>query len=113
MNHCIACNPNYAPTGSKISLQWQELLFEGQGLGGTSAQKPAFERAKALLYTDYCIDFERLNFQKTFVNLILKKYFRKSSYSPSYVAIEIRKNIFENDWKFLKINPSKISRYTV
>ena len=46
VNHCIGCNPNYAPTGSKVSLQWQ-------GPGETSAQKPAFERVKALLYTDY------------------------------------------------------------
>ena len=53
VNHCIECNANYAPTGSKISLQWQQLLFEGEGPQASPAQKPAFEKAKALLYTDY------------------------------------------------------------
>ena len=53
VNYCIECNANYAPTGSKIAFQWQQLLFEGEGPQASPAQKPAFERAKALLYTDY------------------------------------------------------------
>ena len=53
LNHCIGCNANYAPTGSKISLQWQQLLFEGEGPKATPTEKPVFERAKALLYTNY------------------------------------------------------------
>ena len=53
VNCCIGCNTNYTPTGSKVSLQWKLLLFEGEGPKATPAQRPAFERAKALLYTDY------------------------------------------------------------
>ena len=53
------------------------------------------------------------------MNLISKKIFSKIlllSQLSSCVAIEIQKNIFENDWlfsKFSKINPSKISRYMI
>ena len=58
-------------------------------------------------------NFRKVKFSK---NLISKKYFLKIlllSQLSSCVAIEIRKNIFENDWLFSKIKPSKISRYTV
>ena len=53
VNSCIACNANYAPTGSKISIQWKQLLFEGEGPEAGPAQESAFERAKVLLYTNY------------------------------------------------------------
>ena len=50
------------------------------------------------------------DFEKIFSKILLL------SQLSSCVAIEMRKNIFENDWLFskvLKINLSKISRYTV
>ena len=53
VNSCISCNVNYLPTGSIISLRWEQLLYEGKGPKATAKQKPAFEKAKALLYKNY------------------------------------------------------------
>ena len=53
VNSCIACNVNYSPTGSIISLRWEQLLYEGKGPKATEEQRPAFEKAKALLYENY------------------------------------------------------------
>ena len=87
VNHCIACNPIYAPTGSKISLQWQQLLFEGEGPKATPAQKPAFEKAKALLYTNYETR-ERTELYKEYcrakANFIEKKFMIKRECEVAY-----------------------------
>ena len=53
VDSCIACNVNYSPTGSRISLQWEQLLYEGKGPKATAKLRPAFEKAKALLYKSY------------------------------------------------------------
>lgn len=53
VDDCIACNVNYTLTGSKISTQWEQLLYHGKGPAAGPAQKPAFENAKALLYVNY------------------------------------------------------------
>ena len=53
VNSCIACNVNYSPTGSRISQRWEQLLYKGKGPKATAKQKPAFEKAKALLYKNY------------------------------------------------------------
>ena len=53
VDSCIACNVNYSPTGSRISIQWEQLLDQGKGPKATAKQRPAFEKAKALLYKSY------------------------------------------------------------
>ena len=53
VNSCISCNVNYSPTGSRISIQWEQLLYQGKGPPATDAQRPAFEKARDLLYTNY------------------------------------------------------------
>ena len=53
VDSCIACNVNYSLKGSRISTQWEQLLYNGKGPPADAAQKPAFEDAKALLYTNY------------------------------------------------------------
>ena len=53
VDSCIACEVNYSLTGSRISTQWEQLLYHGKGPPADAAQKPAFENAKALLYTNY------------------------------------------------------------
>ena len=53
VNSCISCNVNYSPTGSIISIQWEQLLCHGKGPPATAMQRPAFEKAMALFYTNY------------------------------------------------------------
>ncbi len=53
VDSCIACNVNYSPTGSRISLRWEQLLYQGKGPKATAEQKPAFEKARDLLYVNY------------------------------------------------------------
>ena len=53
VNSCISCNVNYSPTGSRISIQWEQLLCQGKGPPATDTQRPAFEKARDLLYTNY------------------------------------------------------------
>ena len=63
--------------------------------------------------------FRKVKFFKNLRESEFEKIFSKIlllSQLSSCVAIEIRKDIFENDWlfsKFLKITPSNFSRYTV
>ena len=53
VDSCIACNVNYSLTGSRISTQWEQLLYHGKGPPAGPEHKPAFENAKALLYKNY------------------------------------------------------------
>ena len=64
-------------------------------------------------------NFRKVKFSKNLRESDFEKIFSKILLLfqlSSCVAIEIRKNIFENDWlfsKFSKITPSNFSRYMV
>ena len=47
---CVACSPNYNPTGSNISVLWDQLLNDGQGPQAGPEQQAAFEQAKRSLF---------------------------------------------------------------
>ena len=47
---CIGCGTNYNPTGSRISILWDQLLHQGKGPQAGPEQQAAFEEARKALY---------------------------------------------------------------
>ena len=47
---CIGCSANYNPTGSKISMLWDQLLNQGKGPQAGPEQQAAFEQARSTLF---------------------------------------------------------------
>ena len=92
VNSCIACNVNYSPTGSRISIQWEQLLYHGKGPPAAEAQRPAFENARDLLYTNYKTR-ERTE--------LYKKYLKaKAALAKKKVAMMIEyQQKYGNSWK--------------
>ena len=52
VNSTIACATNYSPTGSSVSLMWERLL-QGKGPKAGPEHRPAFEKAKSVLFKNY------------------------------------------------------------
>jgi len=53
VDKAIACGTNYSYTGSKVSLKWKQLLYEGKGPSAGPQQQDAFEKAKRALFINY------------------------------------------------------------
>ncbi len=89
---CIACNVNYTLTGSRISTQWEQLLYHGKGPAAGPAQKPAFEHAKALLY---------INYETKERTELYKKYIKaKADFGEKEVSLKIEcQRKYGDNWK--------------
>ena len=92
VDNCIACNVNYSPKGSKISTQWEQLLYHGKGPPAGPAQKPAFEYAKALLY---------INYETKERSELYKKYIKaKADFARKKVLLKMEcKDSYGDNWK--------------
>ncbi len=92
VDSCVACNVNYAPTGSRISLRWEQLVNHGRGPKATGKQKPAFDKARALLYKNYEI--------REYTELYKKYLEVKSAVARKKVDLEIEcRQKYGNDWE--------------